>query len=141
MSSFLDTRGPTHLGLWNSAECEYTVEKQPRSLSVRTASGHCVSILNEYPVCCGSSDSGSESSYRSDARQSSSPLSFPHTPTRLPSLSALVESVSISHEVTLPPPCTQSYSPTHCVHFPRRQLSPVHPSAHLQIVPRTPSKR
>ncbi|KAI9474369.1 hypothetical protein BX667DRAFT_532000 [Coemansia mojavensis] len=145
MSSFLDTRGPTHLGLWNSIECEYTVGKQPRSLSVRTASGHCVSILNEYPDCCASSDSGSESSCKSDGRQSSSPLSFSHTPTRLPSLSALIESVSISNndcEVTqLPPPSTQSYSPTHCVHFPRHQLSPVHPSAHLQVVPRTQNKR
>ncbi|KAJ2850579.1 transcriptional repressor [Coemansia brasiliensis] len=149
MSSFLDSRGPSHLGLWNSTECEYTVEKQPRSLSVRTASGHCVSILNdEYPVSSGSSDSGSEGSYRSlqsDVRQSSSPLSFQSTPTRLPSLSALIESVSISNndcEVTqLPPPSIQSYSPTHCVHFPRRQLSPAHPSAHLQIVPRTQNKR
>ncbi|KAJ2448864.1 hypothetical protein EV183_005207, partial [Coemansia sp. RSA 2336] len=130
------TRRPSHLGLWSPVSSSCTLsEKQPRSLSIRTAGGQCVSILNDDTF----SDSGASDTYsdtRSDTR-SDCRLSFPsntlhcirrthssigmnmptpqHTPTRLPSLSALVEAASAMSP--LPPPCTQAYSPTHCLHL------------------------
>ncbi|KAJ2288876.1 hypothetical protein IWW55_006412, partial [Coemansia sp. RSA 2706] len=144
MSSYsspsFDSHGPSHLGLWNTVHLSYVPERQPRSLSVRTAGGQCVSILNDDTPTYTSSDSGSE-----DGRQYahsdgdfrlSNPLPSPQlTPTRLPSLSALVEAVSISgSDMMLPPPCTHSYASSHSLHLHRAP-------AYSQVVPRTQTKR
>ncbi|KAJ2271865.1 transcriptional repressor [Coemansia sp. RSA 370] len=140
-----------------------TLEKQPRSLSIRTAEGQRVSILND------DSDSGSECGSRYTQSDSGLCLSIPlpspkhtslhcmrrthssigmslpspqMTPTRLPSLSALVEAATMVNNANemsmLPPPCTQAYAQSHCLHLHSHQASA---PAYSQVVPRTQSKR
>ncbi|KAJ2340607.1 hypothetical protein GGF43_006375, partial [Coemansia sp. RSA 2618] len=159
-------RRPSHLGLWTPADQAIfaTPEKQPRSLSIRTAEGQRVSILNDdSPACSAASDSGSEYGGRSTQSDCGLRLSIPlpspkngalhcmrrtHssigmtlpspqlTPTRLPSLSALVEAATMvnhAHEMSmLPPPCSQSYPQNHCL-----RLHQASAPAYSQVVPRT----
>ncbi|KAJ2797878.1 transcriptional repressor [Coemansia guatemalensis] len=183
---------PSHLGLWSLADLAKsaigTPEKQPRSLSIRTSEGRCVSLLNdEVPSsCCTSEMSSNTSTLCSDSGRKypssdnglrlsvpgttpgSTPGSSPHclrrthsssiatglpspqlTPTRLPSLSALIQAVSmVSSDAgempPLPPPSTSMFSQSH--HLQLHKPSPlqsglaVSPSAQ-QVVPRTPAKR
>ncbi|KAJ2845107.1 transcriptional repressor [Coemansia brasiliensis] len=166
-------RRPSHLGLWSPvslSSCALS-EKQPRSLSIRTAGGQCVSILNDDTP--GSSDSGSEDAHSDNGLQLSLPspsnalhcirrthssigMNMPtpqHTPTRLPSLSALVEAATMvsssrsssrssSNEMPqLPPPCTQAYSPTHCLHLHHPQQHVASAPAYSRTASRTQNKR
>ncbi|KAJ1867192.1 transcriptional repressor [Coemansia sp. RSA 990] len=149
------TRRPSHLGLWSPVSSCALSEKQPRSLSIRTAGGQCVSILNDDTFSdSGASDTRSDShlSFPSSTlhcirrTHSSIGMNMPtpqHTPTRLPSLSALVEAasmVSSSSMSQLPPPCTQAYSPTHCLHLhPQQQVASA--PAYSRSSARTQNKR
>ncbi|KAJ1728842.1 hypothetical protein LPJ61_003823, partial [Coemansia biformis] len=112
----ISTCCPPRLGLWGPAAA--MPAKQPRSLSIRTASGHCVSILNdEHPVTAAGSDDSccgythSDCGLRLSVPKAAAPLhslrrthsasgiglqSPCATPTRLPSLSVLVQAAAAS---------------------------------------------
>ncbi|KAJ2356974.1 hypothetical protein IWW50_001698 [Coemansia erecta] len=155
----IDSHGPSHLGLWSPVEPAYTLERQPRSLSVRTAAGQRVSILNDdSPIDCSVSDSDSDTDSINSRRYAHSVGScrYAHSdseprpltpllpspqlsPIRLPSLSVLVEAVKISNSSNmpmLPPPCSQSYPQSHCLH-----LHQASAPAYSQAVAHTRGKR
>ncbi|KAJ2326547.1 transcriptional repressor [Coemansia sp. RSA 2702] len=163
-------RRPSHLGLWSTANSAAftTPEKQPRSLSIRTAEGQCVSILNDdSPISSGASDAGSDDSRHYPHSDCGLRLSIPmpspgnslhcirrtHSsggialpspqPTRLPSLSALVEAAALVSDsrdmpMLLPPPCTPSYSPSHSHSL---HLHPASAPAYSRVALRTQNKR
>ncbi|KAJ2774857.1 transcriptional repressor [Coemansia nantahalensis] len=118
------------LGLWGPASA--VAARQPRSLSIRTANGHCVSILNdEQPADAGSDNESNSSAVHSDCglRLSVPKAALPlhslrrtHSasaiglqspcamPTRLPSMSALVHAVTAA-SAAAPRPCMPEPAP------------------------------
>ncbi|KAJ1856697.1 transcriptional repressor [Coemansia sp. RSA 720] len=119
-SPAVECHGSGRLGLWSTAEPAYSGERQPRSLSVRTAAGQRVSILNDdLPVECSASDWGSECGHSYAHSDSGLRLSMPlpspqmtsngqsfslpspqMTSIRLPSLSSLIGAVNISRHMS-----------------------------------------
>ncbi|KAJ2144548.1 transcriptional repressor [Coemansia sp. RSA 678] len=128
-SPAIECHGSGRLGLWSTAEPAYTCERQPRSLSVRTAAGQRVSILNDdLPAECSASEWGSECghsyAHSDSALRLSMPLPSPQmtsdcqsfplpspqmTSIRLPSLASLIGAVNISRQMA----DSQTYGQSH----------------------------
>ncbi|KAJ1661624.1 transcriptional repressor [Coemansia sp. RSA 1813] len=171
-SPVTDLRRPSNLGLWSNApKCATPLsdagssadaavsaaaapDRQVRSLSVRTAMGHSVSILNDDTCSSVRSTFGAQahsaSSYRhlsvpeltpdcsprqtsrsrssAFSRNSTKSVSPQLTPTRLPSLSALIEAVGMASYAEKARPgaeadslCTQD---RYCSHGSHRSMYP-----------------
>ncbi|KAJ2844463.1 transcriptional repressor, partial [Coemansia erecta] len=185
-SSTTGLRRPSNLGLWASAPPTCTTplsdagssidtavavpaapDRQMRSLSVRTAMGHSVSILND-DTCSsvrstfstmleGSKGSSRGSSYRhlsvpeltpdcsprqssrsrssAFSRNSTMSISPQLTPTRLPSLSALIEAVGMASYAEKARPSAEAHAPffaqDHCPH--RTAYPHVHNSPQMSM--------
>ncbi|KAJ2719626.1 hypothetical protein GGI07_005092, partial [Coemansia sp. Benny D115] len=138
------------LGLSNSST---SYAKKMRSLSIRTANGHCVSILNEeqprgfnsagihgYRSTVTSPQSIPEMTPENSPLMHTRSASLQITPTRLPPLSDLINSMSISDHHPRQKLKISTPFPTAPI-FTTPSAIPTPLPSNTQVIPRTQAKR